>query len=91
LATTKITKHHENTPRRHDSLNDSSQSVVVIKVITIKMPGCCVFECKNSGRKGFRLFRIPKNIRQQKSWLMRLKLEKANNANNLRVCEASIE
>lgn len=55
----------------------------------IKMPGCCIKNCKNSGRKGFRLFRIPRNENRQTVWLNLIQRDHVQNANSLRVCEVS--
>lgn len=53
------------------------------------MPGCCVVNCKNSVRKGFRLYRFPMDEKRRKNWADIICRKNWKPTNASRICEVT--
>lgn len=54
------------------------------------MEGCAAVNCSNTRRKGFRLFRFPRDPKRQKTWLQNCRRDKWLPTNSSELCEVSI-
>ncbi|XP_029347085.1 THAP domain-containing protein 4-like [Acyrthosiphon pisum] len=55
------------------------------------MGGCTAVNCTNSGRKGIRLFRFPKDDSRRKIWLQNCRRDKWVPTNSSGLCEIHFE
>nr|XP_054929134.1 THAP domain-containing protein 11-like [Dermacentor andersoni] len=55
------------------------------------MPGCCVPQCSNHSRNGWRMFHFPRDPKRRLLWLVRVKRDKWQPTNSSCVCSAHFE
>ncbi|XP_077520136.1 peroxynitrite isomerase THAP4-like [Amblyomma americanum] len=55
------------------------------------MPGCCVPQCSNHSRNGWRMFHFPRDQKRRLLWLVRIKRDKWQPTNSSCVCGAHLE
>ncbi|KAL1509011.1 hypothetical protein ABEB36_003818 [Hypothenemus hampei] len=65
-----------------------SRSLQILQIY-IKMPGCCITQCKNSSKKGYKLYLIPNgenNTERREQWVRFI--NRSDLTSNSRICEA---
>ncbi|XP_075724946.1 uncharacterized protein LOC142767345 [Rhipicephalus microplus] len=55
------------------------------------MPGCCVPQCSNHSRNGWKLYRFPRDPKRRLLWTVKIKRDKWQPTNTSHVCSAHFE
>lgn len=55
------------------------------------MPGCCVPQCTNHSRNGWRLFHFPRDPKRRLQWTVKIKRDKWQPTNTSSICSVSTE
>ncbi|XP_075726132.1 peroxynitrite isomerase THAP4-like [Rhipicephalus microplus] len=55
------------------------------------MPGCCVPQCSNHSRNGWKLYRFPRDPKRRLLWTVKIKRDKWQPTDTSHVCSAHFE
>ncbi|CAN8017409.1 unnamed protein product [Ixodes persulcatus] len=55
------------------------------------MPGCCVPQCSNHSRNGWKVYGVPTNAKRRRLWLVQIKRDDWEPSRSSSVCSAHFE
>ncbi|KAM7285151.1 zinc finger protein OZF-like isoform X2 [Ixodes scapularis] len=58
-------------------------------LVLLQMPGCCVPQCSNHSRNGWKLYRVPTNAERSRLWLVQIKRDDWEPSRSSSVCGVS--